>query len=216
MVSTVLARYLHEERSSRVGIGHVRYSTQGGNRIENVQPVVVECNKGKIALAHNGNISNSLELKEQLVHEGSIFQSTSDTELLLHMIARSREPNFMKALRTVLEQIEGAYSMALIHEDALIAVRDPHGFRPLHVGTDNGMTVVASETCALDMLKIRNHREVAPGEILTIDAHGERSDRLPSVPALSKCVFELIYFSRPDSSVFGESVHIMRMAMGAA
>ena len=216
MVSTVLARYLTGERSSRVGIGHVRYSTHGGNRIENAQPVVVDCNKGKIALAHNGNISNALALKGDLVAEGSIFQSTSDTELLLHLIARSRKEGFLDALTSVLSSIEGAYSMVMIHEESLVVVRDPLGFRPLYLGRGEGMVIAASETCALDILKVRDYREVEPGEIVVIDEKGERSLRLQKAPVSAKCIFELIYFSRPDSMIFGESVHMMRKRMGAA
>ncbi|MBT3276075.1 MAG: amidophosphoribosyltransferase, partial [Spirochaetales bacterium] len=134
MVAAVLSRYLREKRSSTVGIGHVRYSTHGGNLLENAQPVLATCNKGQIAIGHNGNISNAVDINRRLVDEGSIFQSTSDTELMLHLIAKSRKPSFDEALLETLTQMEGAYSLVIIHDNSLIAVRDPHGFRPLYIG----------------------------------------------------------------------------------
>ncbi len=216
MVSSVLSRYLTGQRSSTTGIGHVRYSTHGGNKVENVQPLHVVCNKGEIALAHNGNISNTHTLKAMLFEEGSIFQTTSDTELVLHMISRSRARTFYDALIETLQMIEGAYSMVLMHDDSLIAVRDPLGFRPLYVGRTEAMTVVASESCALDILKVTDYRSVEPGEIILVDRHGQRSDFLPKQPHRRQCIFELIYFARPDSHVFDESVHQARKRMGAA
>jgi len=216
MVSTVLARYLEESRLSTIGIGHVRYSTLGGNRIENAQPMLVNCNKGSIALAHNGNISNTIAIKDRLEDEGSIFQSTSDSELMLHLIARSRKPDFTEALREILVYLEGAFSMVLIHDNSLVAVRDPNGFRPLYIGSKEGVNVVASETCALDILRITDYRSVKPGEMITIDERGTRSEMFASKPRISQCVFELIYFARPDSYVFDQSVHLMRKRMGAA
>ncbi|HUX21563.1 MAG TPA: amidophosphoribosyltransferase [Spirochaetia bacterium] len=216
MVSTVLSRYLEETRLSNIGIGHVRYSTHGGNRIENAQPMLVNCNKGKIALAHNGNISNTKSIKSKLEEEGSIFQSTSDSELMLHLIARSRKPDFREALKETLGLVEGAYSMVMIHDNSLIAVRDPKGFRPLYIGTKDDLTVVASETCALDILQVKEYRSIAPGEMITIDENGMVSEHFASSPRISQCVFELIYFARPDSYVFDRSVHLMRKRMGAA
>jgi amidophosphoribosyltransferase len=216
MVSSVLSRYLEEQRFSTTGIGHVRYSTHGGNKVENVQPLHVVCNKGEIALAHNGNISNTRALKEMLFDEGSIFQTTSDTEMLLHLISRSRAGSFYDALLETLQLVEGAFSMVLMHDDTLVAVRDSYGFRPLYIGWNDGMTVVASETCALDILKVTDYRSVAPGEIVVIGPDGERSDFLPRQPHRRQCVFELIYFARPDSHVFDISVHEARKRMGAA
>jgi amidophosphoribosyltransferase len=216
MVSTVLSRYLEETRLSNIGIGHVRYSTHGGNRIENAQPMLVNCNKGRIALAHNGNISNTHSIKTKLENEGSIFQSTSDSELILHLIARSRKSGFKDSLRETLNLVEGAFSIVLIHENTLIAVRDPRGFRPLYIGTKASLTVVASETCALDILQIRDYRSVAPGEMITVDGEGLKSERFASSSQISQCVFELVYFARPDSYVFDRSVHLMRKRMGAA
>ncbi len=216
MVSTVLSRYLEKPHPSTLGIGHVRYSTRGGNRLENAQPLAASCNKGSAAIAHNGNISNASALNARLSMDGSIFQSTSDTELILHMIARSRQPDFKSALIETLGELEGAFSMVMLHEDQLIAIRDPWGFRPLYIGFSDTITAVASETCALDMLKIRDFREVKPGEILYIDSSGVKSETFAPGTEPKRCVFELIYFARPDSLVFEESVHLTRKAMGAA
>ncbi|MCF7928945.1 MAG: amidophosphoribosyltransferase [Spirochaetales bacterium] len=216
MVGTVLSRYLERERYSTVGIGHVRYSTQGGNKLENAQPMAVSCNKGEIALAHNGNISNSRQLKAELFEEGSIFQSTGDSELILHLLSRSRESDFYHALAEVLPRLEGAFSIAMIHNGSLLAIRDPRGFRPLYVGWKGDMVVTASETCALDILKVDEFREVQPGEIVIADENGVRSERISEPKPQSRCVFELIYFARPDSQVFGESVHLTRKRIGAA
>jgi amidophosphoribosyltransferase len=216
MVSSVLSRYLRKERTSKVGIGHVRYSTHGGNRIENVQPILVTCNKGDIALGHNGNISNTVELKEKLFTDGSIFQSTSDTELILHLISRSRKTDFNRALIETLHHLQGGYSMTMIHDSALLAMRDPFGFRPLYIGTKDEMTVTASETCALDILKIKDYRSLEPGELVYITDKGIHSEQFAPVQQRQQCIFELIYFARPDSSVFDESVHETRKKMGKA
>ncbi|MGA2766521.1 MAG: amidophosphoribosyltransferase [Spirochaetia bacterium] len=216
MVSQALAHYLTESHLSRVGIGHVRYSTHGTDKLENAQPIVVSCSKGEIALAHNGNISNSDELQRRLIAEGSIFQSTTDTELLLHMIARSSKASFHEALLECLGQIEGAYCFLMMHEDTLVAVRDPYGFRPLVMGTREGQVIFSSETCALDMFQAREVREVAPGEIITVQGTKVHSEMLPHAPAPHRahCIFELIYFARPDSDVFAHSVHMVRKKMG--
>ena len=183
MVTKALSHYLSESHPSRLGIGHVRYSTHGTNKLENAQPIVVSCSKGEISLAHNGNISNSEMLQKKLIAEGSIFQSTSDTELLLHMIARSRQPTFHEALLECLAQIEGAYCFLMMHGNRLYAVRDPHGFRPLVVGTREQQVVVASETCALDMFQAKDIREVEPGEMLIVEGTNIVSEKLPHAAA---------------------------------
>lgn len=216
MVPAVLSRYLHLDRQSNIGIGHVRYSTKGGNRIENAQPIQVVCNKGQIAIAHNGTLSNAEELKNRVFSDGAIFQSTNDTEIILHLISKSREKTFEAALFKTLSELEGAYSLVIMKDDSLIAVRDPMGFRPLYMGTKNDMTVFASETCALDILQVEDYREVEPGEIITVDKTGVKSDFFAESKKKSQCVFELIYFARPDSSVFSKSVHVKRKRMGAA
>ncbi|MEW5816767.1 MAG: amidophosphoribosyltransferase [Spirochaetota bacterium] len=217
MVSTVLSRYLSENKPSNVGIGHVRYSTHGGTTLENAQPFVVTCNKGEIALAHNGNISNSLILKKRLFEEGSIFQSTSDTELILHFISRSKKRDFRAALVETLLKLEGAYSMVMIHNDSLLAMRDPLGFRPLYIGNTNDMIVITSETCALDILEVSDYRSVLPGELIIIDGEGIKSERFAeNNRSKSQCIFELIYFARPDSYVFDTSVYMTRKKIGTA
>ena len=216
MVTNALSHYLQESHPSRAGIGHVRYSTHGTNKLENAQPIVVSCNKGEISLAHNGNISNSEELQRALIAEGSIFQSTTDTELLLHMIARSPRKDFHDALADCLGRIEGAYCFLLMHGESLVAVRDPYGFRPLVMGRKDGQVLFASETCALDMYQAEQVREVAPGEIVRVEGTRVHSETLPGPPPLRRahCIFELIYFARPDSEVFGTSVHMARRRMG--
>ena len=214
MVAPGLGRCLGEERRSRLGIGHVRYSTAGGGGIQNAQPIVVDCNKGRLALGHNGNLSNGGRLREELTAAGSIFQGSADSELILHLVSRSREKGREAFLREALGALEGAYSLAVMHEDALVAVRDPSGFRPLYVGTKDGATYVASETCALHAVGPMPCREVEPGEVLVVDKDGARSFFLePRLPRRA-CVFELIYFARPDSEVFGESVHGARVRLG--
>ncbi|MDC7225261.1 MAG: amidophosphoribosyltransferase [Spirochaetales bacterium] len=216
MVSAVLSRYLTKQRLTSAGIGHVRYSTRGGNRLENAQPISVTCNKGDIALAHNGNISNAAKLHSELTETGSIFQTTSDTELILHMISLSRKTSFFEAFTETLERLEGAFSMVLIHDDSLIVVRDPNGFRPLYIGTKDGITAAASETCALETLNMTEYRQVEPGEVIVVNKKGLKSSFLKSSNSISQCIFELIYFARPDSRVFDESVHGTRKRMGAA
>jgi amidophosphoribosyltransferase len=216
MVANALSHYLGENHPSKLGIGHVRYSTHGTNKLENAQPIVVSCSKGEIALAHNGNIANSDELQERLFREGSIFQSTTDTELLLHLIARSHRADFRDALVECLGMVEGAFCFLLIHGGALIAVRDPYGFRPLVMGRRDGQILFASETCALDMFQARDIREVAPGEMVRVEGVTATSERLPEkgLSRRAHCIFELIYFARPDSEVFGRSVHMVRKKLG--
>jgi amidophosphoribosyltransferase len=216
MVAPVLGRYVQEEHSSRLGIGHVRYSTAGGSGVQNAQPIVVDCNKGRVALAHNGNISNGGELRASLTDTGSIFQGTADSELILHLISRSCRRDREGFLREALSPLEGAYSIAMMHDDALVAARDPSGFRPLYIGHSGRKTFVASETCALHALVPMEYREVEPGEVVIVDASGERSFRLAPASRQASCVFELIYFARPDSEVFGRSVHASRVALGEA
>jgi amidophosphoribosyltransferase len=217
MVANALSHYLSESHPSTAGIGHVRYSTHGTNKLENAQPIVISCNKGEIALAHNGNISNSEELQSALIAEGSIFQSTTDTELLLHMIARSGAADFTAALRECLARIEGAYCFLMMHGDTLVAVRDPNGFRPLVMGRKDGMVLIASETCALNVFQAESIREIAPGEMVRVQGTRVSSEMLPfAAKRLAHCIFELIYFARPDSEIFDYSVHMARKRMGEA
>jgi len=215
MVNQVLSKYLETEKLGKLGIGHVRYSTHGGNKIENAQPLLVSCNKGELALAHNGNLTNTVELKKLLVAEGSIFQTTSDSEVFLHLISRSRKDSFLEALLESLQIAKGAFSMVMMYDDTLIAIRDSYGFRPLYIGKKDGLTLVASESCALDILQIADYRSVQPGEVILVNGDGQTSHFIPR-SSTTQCVFELIYFARPDSKVFDVSVYNQRKRLGMA
>jgi amidophosphoribosyltransferase len=195
-------------------IGHVRYSTAGESKLSNAQPILIECAHGQIAICHNGNLVNAGELREELVRQGSIFQSSSDTEVVLHLYARSRAQNVPDAIVESVSQIQGAFSLLMLTNDRLIAVRDPHGFRPLAIGRLDEAWVVCSETCAMDLIGATYEREVEPGEVVIVDASGPKSIK-PFPPApLAHCVFEHVYFSRPDSYVFGKSVNEVRTNLG--
>jgi amidophosphoribosyltransferase len=195
-------------------VGHVRYSTAGQSGIKNAQPLLIDCAHGEIAIAHNGNLVNAQELRDMLVSAGSIFQTTSDTEVLLHLFARSTAPTVEQALIESVSQAQGAFSLVLLTKDRLIAVRDPHGFRPLTLGRLGDAFVVSSETCALDLIDATWVRDVEPGEMLVIGPDGERSwHPFPPAPS-AHCVFEHVYFARPDSNVFGLSVNEVRTEFG--
>ena len=195
-------------------IGHVRYSTAGDSRIVNAQPILIDCAHGEIALCHNGNLINAPELRADLVGQGCIFQTNSDTEVVLHLYARSKAPTPEDAIVESVTQVRGAFSLVLLTKDHLIAVRDPYGFRPLVVGALGDATVVCSETCALDLIGARYVRDVEPGEVLVVGRTGSRSYRpfRPEHPC--HCVFEHVYFARPDSLVFGQSVNEVRTNLG--
>ncbi len=198
----------------RATIGHVRYSTAGDSGLANAQPLLIDCAHGQIAICHNGNLVNAQELRDALVARGSIFQTTSDTEVLLHLYARSRAATREAALVEAVSQVQGAFSFILLTKDSVIAVRDPHGFRPLVVGRLGDASIFCSETCALDLIGATYERDVEPGEVLIAGPGGTRSIR-PFPPArLSHCIFEHVYFARPDSLVFGESVNEVRTALG--
>ena len=196
------------------GIGHVRYSTAGDSRIVNAQPLLIECVHGEIALCHNGNLVNAAELRSSLVRQGHIFQTSSDTEVVLHLYARSQATAPEDAIVESVTQVRGAFSLVLLTKDQLIAVRDPYGFRPLVLGTIGEATVVCSETCALDLIGASYVRDIEPGELLVIDKAGQRSYRPFPPAAPCHCVFEHVYFARPDSLVFGRSVNEVRTNFG--
>ncbi len=197
-----------------LAIGHVRYSTAGESKLSNAQPILIDCAHGQIAICHNGNIVNASELRDELVRQGSIFQSGSDTEVVLHLYARSKAASVDEAIVESVAQVQGAFSFLMLTKDQLVAVRDPHGFRPLALGRLGDATVVCSETCAMDLIGATYVRDVEPGEVLVISAQGVRSVKpFPSAP-LSHCVFEHVYFSRPDSYVFGKSVNEVRTNLG--
>src|SRR5690242_19305196 len=189
-----------------LAIGHVRYSTAGASKLSNAQPILIDCAHGQIAICHNGNLVNARELRDELVRQGAIFQSTSDTEVILHLYARSRAQNVDDAIVESVSQVQGAYSLVMLTRDRLIAVRDPHGFRPLALGRLGSSYVVCSETCAMDLIGATYERDVEPGEVLIISVDGVRS-RKPFPPApLAHCIFEHVYFARPDSYVFGRKI----------
>lgn len=196
-------------------IGHVRYSTTGSSLLKNAQPFLAQHSGGFLAIAHNGNLINARELKIKLEAKGSIFQSTMDSEIFVHLMARSKKVGYMEKIIHTLAQVKGAYSILLLTENSLIAARDPHGFRPLCLGEINGSYVLASETCALDLVQARYLRDVQPGEVILIDQDGLHAERpFPKVkPAF--CIFEYIYFARPDSNIFGANVYLIRKKLGA-
>ncbi|MBU2366091.1 MAG: amidophosphoribosyltransferase [Alphaproteobacteria bacterium] len=205
---------LNKRLPGHVAIGHTRYSTAGGSFIRNVQPMFADLEAGGIALAHNGNLTNFLTLREQLVQEGAIFQSTSDSEAILHLIARSRRPKFLDRFTEALQQIEGGYALVAMTNKKLVGVRDPLGIRPLVLGELNGKSVLASETCALDMIGAKFVRDVEHGEMVVIDHQGVRSFRPFPAQRARPCIFEYVYFARPDSVVNGRSVYEVRKRMG--
>jgi amidophosphoribosyltransferase len=206
-------------------IGHTRYSTAGDTSLNNCQPIVIDCNKGKLALGHNGNLTNAGEWRRKLEHRGSIFQTTSDTEVIVHLVARSAARNVSGALGDALNQVEGAYSLLVLTLDELYAIRDPRGFRPLNlgrltapgsVGSEHTVTawLVASETCAFDLLGAEYVREIEPGEMVRISRSGVESIRFAPVKPHQYCIFEHVYFARPDSMIFGRSVNQSREMLG--
>lgn len=198
-----------------LAIGHNRYSTAGGGGIKNVQPIVANFSLGNLAIAHNGNLVNADSLRSKLEAAGSIFQSTSDSEVILHLLARSRAETFKGKVVDALTQVSGAYSLLLMREKELVAVRGPYGIRPLSLGMLDNAYVVASETCAFDLIGAKYIRDVMPGEMLVINAEGITSERILASNRRAFCVFEFIYFSRPDSHIFGwNNVNEVRKRFG--
>ena len=198
-----------------VAIGHTRYSTAGDSSLKNAQPIIVSCNKGDLALCHNGNLVNAQRLRDQLEGEGSIFQGTSDSEVVLHLIARSRKPTVEEAIHEALSQLTGAYCLVFMTPNKMIAVRDPKGFRPFAFGFLDGSPVLASETCAFDLIGAKFEREVEPGEMVVFTEKGRYESRQIFPPVQhAHCIFEHVYFSRPDSVVFGREVYSSRFLLG--
>jgi amidophosphoribosyltransferase len=195
-------------------IGHVRYSTAGSSNLRNAQPISAKTASGPIAIAHNGNLVNADILRREMVRAGAIFQSNSDTEVILHLLARAPAAPLEQQICHALRQVRGAYSLLILTRDAMYAVRDPNGFRPLTLGRLDDAWVVASETCALDLLEAKAEREVEPGEMLVIDDDGVRSVRAQPPAERLGCVFEYVYFARPDSVLWGKSVHTVRKEFG--
>ena len=216
LVADIFGEEVLEKLPGTAAIGHVRYSTAGDSHVKNAQPFTVEYADGPMAVAHNGNLINALELRERLEQAGSIFQSNMDTEVLIHLLARNRHGTFLDRLVETLAEVRGAWSLVFLTPNALIGARDPLGFRPLVLGRQKGAYVLASETCALDLIEAEFIREIEPGEIVVIDGEGLTSLRPESLKAdrTGHCIFELVYFARPDSMVFGRSVWEARKAMG--
>ncbi len=218
LVNEVFGESELKKLKGHTAIGHTRYSTAGDVSHLNAQPFYVECNKGALAVAHNGNLTNGHALRDELERSGSIFQATSDTEVIPHLMARSREPDLMHALRESLLRLEGAYSLAVLGQDRIIVARDPRGFRPLAWGTlryqGRDVQVFASETCAFDLIGAKYLGDVQPGEMITVSAEGVNRQQFAPPHPRSQCVFEHVYFSRPDSIVFGRAVQKSREALG--
>jgi len=198
----------------RMAIGHNRYSTTGTDKKENVQPLLVTTKSGFVALGHNGNLVNSRQLRTYLQSNGAIFQTSTDSELILHLIAHSKKETIVDQIKDALSRIRGAYSLVILIEGRVIAARDPNGFRPLAFGKLNEGYVVASETCAMDLIGAEYVRDVHPGELVIIDEKGVSSEYFAEKERSSHCIFEFIYFSRPDSRIFGEYVDKTRRKLG--
>ncbi|WP_458414935.1 amidophosphoribosyltransferase [Schinkia sp. CFF1] len=203
-----------ESLTGKAAIGHVRYSTAGGGGYENVQPLLFNSQTGSLALAHNGNLTNAEALKHQLESQGSIFQTTSDTEVLAHLIRRSGFMNVEEQVKNALQMVKGAYAYLIMTEKKLMAALDPNGFRPLSIGRLDGAYVIASETCAFDVIGAKYERDVLPGELIIIDDTGLRSERFTGNVNRTICSMEYIYFARPDSNVDGINVHKARKKLG--
>jgi amidophosphoribosyltransferase len=198
----------------QIAIGHVRYSTTGSSIAKNAQPFVASYARKTLAIGHNGNLTNARQLRNDIEKKGSIFQTTMDSEIIVHLLARNLQGSLEDALVEAVSQIEGAYSCVLMTEDMLIAFRDPNGWRPLCLGTLNGGYIVASETCALDLIDAQYVRDVDPGEILIISEEGLQSIKPFAERRKTFCIFEFIYFARPDSNIFGQNVYSVRKRLG--
>ena len=215
LVSEVFTQDILKKLSGKSAIGHVRYSTAGSSELKNAQPFSVDYYKGSLAIAHNGNLTNAFFIKSELESKGSIFQSNMDTEVIVHLIARSKEKSFVERTVHALKQVEGAYSLLILTENEMIAARDPFGFRPLVLGQLKGAPVVASETCAFDLIGAKFVREVEPGEILLMNEEGMKSFKPFPRKQPHQCIFEFIYFARPDSFLFNRNVYAVRKSFGA-
>lgn len=204
-----------EKLQGDFAIGHVRYTTAGSSTYNNVQPLVAQCNNHKISIAHNGNLVNAKELKEKLSNDGAIFSTSSDTEVILHLISRSKQNNLKDKIIETLQQIKGAYSLVILHNKELIAIRDPHGFRPLVLGRLEKSLLISSETCAFDLVGAKKIRDISPGEMLIINKNQEKESILfVSNQPKKMCSFEHVYFARPDSVLDGLLTYESRLAMG--
>lgn len=214
LVSNVFNRDIIEGLKGRIAIGHVRYSTTGSSFLANAQPLMARCSKGVLAVAHNGNLVNTEELRQKLEDEGSVFQSTTDTEVIMNLIARHSRENLCDAILKAAGSLQGSYSLVLMSKDTLIGLRDPFGVRPLCLGKLADAYVISSESCVFSSIGGHFIRDINPGEMIVIDSDGVKSYYLPEKRTQATCVFEYIYFARPDSNIDGLNVHLSRKAMG--
>lgn len=214
LVPDIFDEQVLDKLKGNLALGHVRYSTTGSSLLVNAQPFRIRYSGKTLAIAHNGNLVNARQIRERLEDEGSIFQTTMDSEVVLHLAAKAMKRGLKEAMLKTMRQIRGAYAMILMTDDTLIAMRDPHGFRPLCIGRLNSGYVITSETCALDLVEAEYVREVEPGEVLIINKNGLTSIRSELTSRKAHCIFELIYFARPDSNVFGQNVYLFRKRQG--
>lgn len=214
LVPDIFDEQILDRLKGNIALGHVRYSTTGSSLIVNAQPFRIQYAGKTLAIAHNGNLVNARRIRTELENNGSIFQTTMDSEIVLHLTAKAMKKGLEQAMLQTMSQVRGAYSMVIMTEDALIAVRDPNGFRPLCLGRLNSGYIVASETCALDLVEAEYIREVEPGEILIINKNGLRSIHTEIKSRKAQCIFELIYFARPDSIIFSQNVYLFRKKQG--
>ena len=217
LVSDVFNEQVLSGLKGNMAVGHVRYSTTGSSVLKNAQPLLIDYAKGSICIAHNGNLVNSLELRQYLERTGSIFQTTTDSELIIHLMARAKSRGLQDSLIYALRRVKGAYSLVMMDNNNLIGIRDPFGFRPLCLGKLGNAWCLASETCAFDLIGAKFVREIEPGEIIFINTSGIQSVKPTEFHYKNKhafCAFEHVYFSRPDSIVFGETVHLVRSKLG--
>ena len=214
LVPDVFNEQILNKLTGHMALGHTRYSTTGSSAVLNAQPFSVQYAGKSLSIAHNGNLVNAHVIRSDLEKKGSIFQTTMDSEVVLHLIARDLASGIEKAMANTMAQVKGAYSLAVMTEDSILVARDPNGFRPLCLGQLGSGYVVASETCALDLVEAEYIRDVAPGEILIINKNGLRSISSGLDSQTSQCIFELIYFARPDSRIFGQNVYLFRKKQG--
>jgi amidophosphoribosyltransferase len=215
LVSQVFTGEALQNLTGRIAVGHTRYSTTGSSHLRNAQPLTVDCARGEIAIAHNGNLTNAARLRDELEARGSIFQTTVDSEIILHLMAQPSHNGHGNNLINSIRRIEGAYSLVIMTENELIGVRDPHGFRPLCLGRIDDAWVLASETCALDLIHAKFVRDIEPGEIVVINQDGLTSvQAFPEQERRAFCIFEYVYFARPDSTIANRNVYKVRVEMG--
>ncbi|HSB81237.1 MAG TPA: amidophosphoribosyltransferase [Candidatus Methylomirabilis sp.] len=214
LVADVFTEARLRRLNGNLAIGHVRYSTTGSSQLKNAQPILASCRHGSVALAHNGNLVNAQVLKAELEAQGSIFNSSTDSEVIVHLIARSKSGDLVESTAEALGRVSGAYSLVIMNETELLGIRDPRGFRPLSLGRLGNAWVLASESCAFDLIEAKFVRDLEPGEFLRITPDGIQSYYPLPATGSAQCIFEYIYFSRPDSLLFGQNVATVRKALG--